>query len=160
MSSSAPRTASPSRQAATRPSSPTRDLRRFTAVVFLNTTAEVMTPVGSSPRCAGSSSTAGDEQEDPAPPRTRSTDWPFYTRLLTQVEHPGAPAGAARRDPARVGEAPLDEAPAPAVRIPLEEFYSLRPTLEPAKVLLSVDESTYLQDPNASPPAIQDEAEN
>jgi hypothetical protein len=126
-----------------------KNLGRFTAVVFLNTTAEVMTPAGRTALrrfvlagggWAGVHSAADTEY-----------DWPFYTRLLAggrflahPLEQPGVIVreSATHRSTAHIPE---------RWQIPVEEFYSF--TSNPrdrARVLLSIDESSYLQDPNTS----------
>ncbi|HSE07863.1 MAG TPA: ThuA domain-containing protein [Nocardioidaceae bacterium] len=126
-----------------------RNLRRFTAVVFLNTTAEVMTPPGrmalrrfvlSGGGWAGVHSAADTEY-----------DWSFYTRLLAGgrfLAHPLEQPGVMVRESARhISTRHLPE----RWQIPLEEFYSF--TSNPrdrARVLLSIDESSYMQDPNTS----------
>jgi uncharacterized protein len=126
-----------------------RTLRRFTAVVFLNTTGEVMTPRGRAALrrwvlagggWAGVHSAADTEY-----------DWPFYTRLLAGgrfLAHPlQQPGMVVREAPRHLSTRHLPE----RWQVPFEEFYSF--TANPrdrAKVLLSIDESTYMQDPNTS----------
>jgi type 1 glutamine amidotransferase len=126
-----------------------RNLRRFTAVAFLNTTAEVMTPAARTALrrfvlagggWAGIHSAADTEY-----------DWPFCTRLLAGgrfLAHPLEQPGVVVRESTRH----ISTRHVPARwEIPLEEFYSF--TSNPrarARVLLSIDESTYQQDPNTS----------
>jgi uncharacterized protein len=126
-----------------------RNLRRFTAVVFLNTTGNVMTPRGrkalrrfvlAGGGWAGVHSAADTEY-----------DWPFYTRLLAGgrfLAHPVQQPGVIVREaPRHISTRHLPQ----RWQVPFEEFYSF--TANPrrrAKVLLSIDESTYLQDPNTS----------
>ena len=126
-----------------------RNLRRFTAVVFLNTTAEVMTPRGREALrrfvldgggWAGVHSAADTEY-----------DWPFYTRLLAGgrfLAHPLEQPGVIVRESARhISTRHLPE----RWQIPLEEFYSFKANpRDRANVLLSIDESTYQQDPNTT----------
>jgi type 1 glutamine amidotransferase len=126
-----------------------RILRRFTAVVFLNTTAEVMTPPGrkalrrfvlSGGGWAGVHSAADTEY-----------DWPFYTRLLAGgrfLSHPLEQPGVIVRESRRhISTRHLPE----RWQIPVEEFYSFQANPRSrAQVLLSIDESTYLQDPNTT----------
>lgn len=126
-----------------------RTLRRYDVVVFLNTTGKVMDRKG---RAAlerwvrggggwvGIHSAADTEY-----------DWPFYGRLLAgawfkchPLEQPGTMVREAARHPSTRH---LPE----RWDIPLEEFYSFRRNPRPdTRVLLSIDESSYLQDPNTS----------
>ena len=126
-----------------------RNLRRFTAVVFLNTTAEVMTPPGRKALrrfvldgggWAGVHSAADTEY-----------GWPFYTRLLAGgrfLAHPLEQPGVIVRESARhISTKHLPE----RWQIPVEEFYSFKANPRGrANVLLSIDESSYLQDPNTT----------
>jgi type 1 glutamine amidotransferase len=126
-----------------------RNLRRFTAVVFLNTTAEVMTPesrkalrrfVLEGGGWAGIHSAADTEY-----------DWPFYTRLLAGGRflcHPLEQPGVIVRESARhISTAHLPE----RWQLPIEEFYSFKANpRRRARVLLSIDESSYVQDPNTT----------
>ena len=129
-----------------------RNLRRFTAVAFLNTTAEVMTPtarkalrrfVVTGGGWAGIHSAADTEY-----------DWPFYTRLLAGgrfLAHPLEQPGVVIRESTRhISARHLPE----RWDIPLEEFYSF--TSNPrdrARVLLSIDESTVPAGPQHEPSA-------
>lgn len=126
-----------------------RNLRRFTAVLFLNTTAEVMRPAGrkalrrfvlSGGGWVGVHSAADTEY-----------DWPFYSRLLAGgrfLAHPLEQPGVVVRESARhISTAHLPR----RWEIPLEEFYSFKANPRGrAKVLLSIDETTYSQDPNTT----------
>jgi type 1 glutamine amidotransferase len=126
-----------------------RNLRRFTAVVFLNTTGAVMTPSGRTALrrfvldgggWAGVHSAADTEY-----------DWPFYGRLLAGayfLAHPLEQPGVVVRESAHhISTAHLPE----RWQIPVEEFYSFRSNpRDRAQVLLSIDESTYAQDPNTT----------
>lgn len=126
-----------------------RNLRRFTAVAFLNTTGEVMTPGGrqalrrfvlSGGGWVGVHSAADTEY-----------DWPFYARLLAGgyfLAHPVQQPGVVVRESAtHRSTAHLPE----RWTVPFEEFYSFKASPRGrAEVLLSIDESTYLQDPNTS----------
>lgn len=126
-----------------------RNLRRFTAVAFLNTTGEVMTPAGrqalrrfvlSGGGWVGVHSAADTEY-----------DWPFYARLLAGgyfLAHPVQQPGVIVRESAtHRSTAHLPE----RWTVPFEEFYSFKASPRgKAEVLLSIDESTYLQDPNTS----------
>lgn len=124
-------------------------LRRFTSVVFLNTTGNVLDDRGrhdlrafvlSGGGWAGVHSAADTEY-----------DWPFYTRLLARgrflchpVQQPGV---IVREDPDHIATRHLSR----RWQVPLEEFYSFTDNPRPrARVLLSIDESTYQQDPNTS----------
>ena len=118
-------------------------------VVFLNTTGEVMTPEG---RAAFERwvRDGGGYIGVHAAADTEYT-WDFYGRLLGGawfLAHPVQQPGVV------VNEAP--EAPSTAHLperwlLPLEEFYSfVANPREHVRVLLSIDESTYLQDPNTS----------
>jgi type 1 glutamine amidotransferase len=137
----------------------TRNLRRYDVVVFLNTTGEVMDARG---RVAlerwvregggwvGIHSAADTEY-----------DWGFYGRLLAGARfkcHPLEQSGTIVREAAR------HRATRHLPRrwdIPLEEFYSFARNPRPrTHVLLGIDESSYLQDPNTShlpSPAFPDE---
>ena len=126
-----------------------RNLRRFTAVLFLNTTAEVMRPAGrkalrrfvlSGGGWVGVHSAADTEY-----------DWPFYSRLLAGgrfLAHPLEQPGVVVRESSRhISTAHLPR----RWEIPLEEFYSFKANpRRGAKVLLSIDETTYSQDPNTT----------
>lgn len=125
------------------------DLARFDAVVFLNTTGSVMTDDG---RAAferyleggggwvGVHSAADTEYE-----------WAFYERILGgayflahPVQQPGVIVNEAPDQPS-TGHLP------DRWTIPFEEFYSFRVSpRDRVRVLLSIDESTYLQDPNTT----------
>jgi uncharacterized protein len=126
-----------------------RNLRGFDAVLFLNTTGNVLAPPGRKALrrfvldgggWAGVHSAADTEY-----------DWPFYTRLLAGARflcHPAQQPGVIVREDARHRSTRhLEE----RWQIMFEEFYSF--TSNPrdrARVLLTIDESTYLQDPNTS----------
>lgn len=126
-----------------------RNLRRFTAVVFLNTTAEVMTPSGRKALrrfvldgggWVGIHSAADTEY-----------DWPFYGRLLAGGRflcHPLEQPGVIVRESAHhISTAHLPK----RWQLPIEEFYSFKANpRRRAHVLLGIDESTYRQDPNTS----------
>lgn len=126
-----------------------RRLRRFTAVVFLNTTGNVLDDRGrgdlrdfvlSGGGWVGVHSAADTEY-----------DWGFYTRLLARgrflchpVQQPGV---VVREDADHIATRHLPR----RWQVPLEEFYSFTDNPRPrARVLLSIDESTYQQDPNTS----------
>lgn len=132
-----------------------RRLRTFDAVLFLNTTGNVLEPQGrralrdfllSGGGWAGVHSAADTEY-----------DWPFYTRILAGARflcHPAQQPGVVvRQAPNHPSTRHLDK----RWEIPFEEFYSFtrRPWVR-AKVLLSIDESTYAQDPNTSHLPTQD----
>lgn len=126
-----------------------RSLRGFTAVCFLNTTGNVL---GDRSRAAlrdfllsgggwaGVHSAADTEY-----------DWPFYTRILAgsrflchPVQQPGV---IVREDADHRSTTHLPE----RWQVPFEEFYSFTQSARPrAQVLLSIDESSYAQDPNTS----------
>jgi type 1 glutamine amidotransferase len=125
------------------------NLRKFTAVCFLSTTGEVMTPSG---RIAlrnfvldgggwvGIHSAADTEY-----------DWPFYGRLLAGAWFLAhgleQPATIVRENAAHLSTAHLPE----RWTLPVEEYYSFKANpRKKTQVLLSIDESTYLQDPNTS----------
>ena len=126
-----------------------KPLRGFTAVCFLNTTGNVL---GDRSRAAlrdflktgggwaGVHSAADTEY-----------DWPFYTRILAGARflcHPVQQPGVLVREDARHRSTRhLEE----RWQVPFEEFYSFTRSARPrARVLLSIDESTYAQDPNTS----------
>jgi type 1 glutamine amidotransferase len=126
-----------------------RTLRDYDLVVFLNTTGIVMDAKGRTAlerwvRAGGGwvgIHSAADTEYD----------WDFYSRLLARARfkcHPVQQPGVVVREAARH----------PATRhlperwtIPFEEFYSFTRNPRPrTKVLLSIDESSYAQDPNTS----------
>lgn len=126
-----------------------RHLRRFTAVAFLNTTGNILTPrtrralrrfVTSGGGWVGIHSAADTEY-----------NWPFYGRLLARgrflchpLEQPGV---IVREDPRHQSTAHLPR----HWRIPVEEFYSFTHNPRPqSRVLLSIDEDSYQPDPNTS----------
>lgn len=124
-------------------------LAGYDAVVFLNTTGEVMTDPGrvaferwvrSGGGYVGVHSAADTEYE-----------WDFYGHLLGGawfLAHPVQQPGVV------VVEAPDQPSTAHLPErwtLPLEEFYSFRANpRERVRVLLSIDETTYLQDPNTT----------
>lgn len=126
-----------------------RNLRRFTAVVFLNTTGTVTTPTArrslrrfvlDGGGWVGVHSAADTEYH-----------WPFYARLLAGAHflcHPLEQPGVIVRENAHhISTAHLPK----RWQIPIEEFYSFR--ADPrgrADVLLSIDETSYKQDPNTT----------
>ena len=126
-----------------------RNLDRFDAVLFLNTTGNVLQPKGRKALrrflldgggWAGVHSAADTEYE-----------WPFYTRILSGARflcHPAQQPGVIVREaPRHVATRHLEK----RWQIGLEEFYSFTSSpRDRAKVLLSIDESTYQQDPNTS----------
>lgn len=132
-----------------------RNLRGFDAVLFLNTTGNVLEPSGrralrefllSGGGWAGVHSAADTEYE-----------WPFYTRILAGARflcHPVQQPGVIVRESARhVSTRHLDK----RWQVPFEEFYSFTDNpRDRARVLLSIDESTYQQDPNTSQLPTQD----
>ena len=136
-----------------------RRLARLTAVVFLNTTAEVMTPSGRDALrrfvlggggWVGIHSAADTEY-----------DWPFYGRLLAGGRflcHPLEQPGVIVRESARhISTAHLPK----RWQLPIEEFYSFKANpRRKAQVLLSIDESSYLQDPNTTYLPSQDYPDN
>lgn len=126
-----------------------RKLSRYAVVVFLNTTGTVLDAkhkralrryiVRRGGGYVGIHSAADTEHE-----------WPFYERLVGALflshpllEQPGRFANEAPNHPATKHLDPSFWA--------FDEFYSFkRNPRERVRVLLSVDESTYLQDPNTS----------
>lgn len=126
-----------------------KTLRRFDAVLFLNTTGNVLDDRGRTALrrhvldgagWAGVHSAADTEY-----------DWPFYTRLLAGarfLSHPlQQPGVIVREDAHHRSTRHLPE----RWRIKFEEFYSF--TVSPrgrARILLRIDESSYLPDPNTS----------
>ena len=126
-----------------------RNLDTFSAVLFLNTTGNVLLPRGrtalrdfllSGGGWAGVHSAADTEY-----------DWPFYTRILAGSRflcHPVQQPGVVVRESSRhLSTKHLEE----RWQIPFEEFYSFtRTPRDSAKILLTIDESTYQQDPNTS----------
>jgi uncharacterized protein len=126
-----------------------RNLRRFTAVVFLNTTGSVMTPAGR--RALRRFVVGGGGWVGVHSAADTEYDWPFYGRLLAGayfLAHPLEQPGVVVRESARhISTAHLPK----RWQIPVEEFYSFRANpRRRAQVLLSIDESTYMQDPNTS----------
>lgn len=124
-------------------------LARFDAVVFLNTTGQVMTDGGraafqrfvrSGGGWVGVHAAADTEYE-----------WDFYGHLLGGawfLAHPiQQPGTLVNEAPDQPSTAHLPE----RWTLPLEEFYSFqRSPRDRVRVLLSIDESTYLQDPNTT----------
>ena len=126
-----------------------RNLKRYDVVVFLNTTGIVMDAKG---RVAleryvrdgggwvGIHSAADTEY-----------DWDFYGKLLAGAWfkcHPLEQPGTIVREAAK--HASTRHLPE-RWDIPLEEFYSFKKNPRPrTRVLLSIDESSYFQDPNTS----------
>jgi hypothetical protein len=125
-------------------------LAGFTAVVFANTVGNVLTPesrtaieeyVTSGGGWAGVHAAADTEY-----------DWPFYTELLSGGRFLCHPLVNQR------GTIVRESADHPATahlperwRTIPEEFYSFRTSVRgTAEVLLSIDESSYLPDPNTS----------
>jgi type 1 glutamine amidotransferase len=126
-----------------------RTLRRYDVIVFLNTTGIVMDAKGRAAleqwvRAGGGwvgIHSAADTEYD----------WDFYGRLLAQAWfkcHPVQQPGTIVRESARHGATRhLPE----RWSIPFEEFYSFKANPRPrTNVLLSIDESSYEQDPNTS----------
>jgi len=125
-------------------------LRDFTAIVFANTVGNVLVPrareaiadfVTSGGGWAGVHAAADTEY-----------DWSFYTKLLSGGRflcHPlvNQPGCVVRESSTHLSTAHLPE----RWLIPFEEFYSFKANVRStARVLLSIDERTYLQDPNTS----------
>ena len=126
-----------------------RTLRKYDVVVFLNTTGIVMDAKGRAAleqwvRAGGGwvgIHSAADTEYD----------WDFYGRLLARAWfkcHPVQQPGTIVREAARHGATRhLPE----RWTIPFEEFYSFKANPRPrTNVLLSIDESSYAQDPNTS----------
>jgi type 1 glutamine amidotransferase len=127
-----------------------KNLQRFTAVVFANTTGNVLDTTAQRRAFrrfvldgggwVGVHSAADTEYSSA-----------FYTRLLAGARflaHPLQQPGVVVREDARHRSTRHLDA---RWTIPFEEFYSF--TSSPrgrARVLLSIDESTYLQDPNTT----------
>ncbi len=126
-----------------------RNLRRFTAVVFLNTTGSVMSPAGR--RALRRFVLAGGGWVGVHSAADTEYDWPFYERLLAGayfLAHPLEQPGVVVRESARhISTAHLPK----RWQIPVEEFYSFKANpRDRSRVLLSIDESTYEQDPNTT----------
>ena len=123
------------------------NLKQYQVIVFANTTGEILDDaqqaamerfVAGGGGFVGVHSAADTEYE-----------WPFYGRLIGAYfrNHPVQQLGVF------VNEAPDHPATAhlPARWLIFDEFYSYRSNPRPdVRVLLSIDESTYLQDPNTS----------
>lgn len=124
-----------------------RKLRRFAAVVFLNTTGTVLNRVRK--RAFKRYIRRGGGYVGIHSAADTEHDWPFYERLVGALflSHP-------LQQPARFNnEAPKH--PATAHLDPrfwsFDEFYSFkRNPRARVRVLLSIDEGTYLPDPNTS----------
>lgn len=126
-----------------------QNLAQFDVVMFLNTTADVLDGVQeaafedwvqSGGGFVGVHSAADTEY-----------DWDFYETLVGArfLAHPVAnqPGTLRVEDPDHPGTAHLDD----PWTLPLEEFYSFKTNPRGAvRVLLSIDESSYLQEPNTS----------
>lgn len=126
------------------------NLSNFTAIAFANTVGNVLTPqardaiegfVTSGGGWVGVHSAADTEY-----------DWPFYTALLSGgrfLSHPliNQPGCIVRESSTHLSTAHLPS----RWTIPFEEFYSFTTNVRgTAQVLLSIDEKSYLQDPNTS----------
>lgn len=126
-----------------------RTLRKYDVVVFLNTTGIVMDAKGRAAleqwvRAGGGwvgIHSAADTEYD----------WDFYGRLLARAWfkcHPVQQPGTIVRE--AVKHAATRHLPE-RWTIPFEEFYSFKANPRPrTNVLLSIDESSYEQDPNTS----------
>jgi type 1 glutamine amidotransferase len=127
-----------------------RQLERFGAVVFANTTGIVLTR--DSRRALGRFVRRGGGWVGVHSAADTEYEWDFYSRLLSGgrfLAHPlQNQAGTLVREAARHPSTRHLDA---RWRVPLEEFYSFRTSVRGrARVLLSIDESTYAQDPNTT----------
>ena len=115
--------------------------------MFLNTTGNVLDDRG--PRRAARFLRRGGGWVGIHSAADTEYDWAFYTRILAGAWflcHPLQQPGTIVREAAKHR---VDPAPAGALADPVEEFYSFKRNPRPrARVLLSIDESTYPQDPN------------
>lgn len=127
------------------------NLAGYTAIVFANTVGNVLTDPGRAAIQQFVSSGGGWMGIHAA--ADTEYDWPFYTDLLSGGRflcHPlfNQPGTVVRESASHVSTAHL-----PAtwkIKTP-EEFYSFRTSVRgTAEVLLSIEEKSYLQDPNTS----------
>lgn len=126
-------------------------LQGFTAIVFANTVGNVLTDPGRA--AIQQFVTSGGGWMGVHAAADTEYDWPFYTDLLSGGRflcHPliNQPATVVRES---VGHLATSHLPARwSIKTP-EEYYSFTANVRgTAEVLLSVDEKTYLQDPNTS----------
>lgn len=125
-------------------------LRDFTAIVFANTVGNVLVPQAR--EAIEEFVTFGGGWAGVHAAADTEYDWPFYTELLSGGRflcHPlvNQPGCLVRESSTHLSTAHL---PARWL-VPYEEFYSFKANVRgTAQVLLSIDEKTYLQDPNTS----------
>lgn len=125
-------------------------LRTLTAVVFANTTGNVLTDPGRAALQDFVISGGGWMGVHAA--ADTEYDWPFYTELLSGGRFLCHPLLNQRGTIVRESASHLSTAHLPERwTIPTEEYYSFTTSVRgTAQVLLSIDEKTYLQDPNTS----------
>jgi len=127
-----------------------RHLEQYSAIVFANTVGIVLTP-GSRAAISRFVRRGGGWVGVHAAADTEY-EWDFYSKLLSGgrfLAHPlQNQAGTIKRESAgHLSTRHLGR----RWQIPLEEFYSFRRNVRgTARVLLSIDESSYMQDPNTS----------
>lgn len=122
----------------------------LTAIVFANTVGNVLTD----PARAAIQDfvTSGGGWMGVHAAADTEYDWPFYTELLSGGRflcHPlvNQPGCIVRESATHLSTAHLPQ----RWTIPFEEYYSFRTNVRgTAQVLLSIDEKSYLQDPNTS----------
>lgn len=125
-------------------------LRDFTAVVFANTVGNVLVPQAR--EAIEEFVTGGGGWVGVHSAADTEYDWDFYTDLLSGgrfLSHPllNQPGCIVRESGSHLATAHLPE----RWLIPFEEFYSFKANVRgTAQVLLSIDEKTFLQDPNTT----------
>jgi uncharacterized protein len=125
------------------------ELSRFAAVIFLNTTGEVLTDPGREAferYVRGGGAWVGVHAA-----ADTEYDWPFYAELLAGayfLSHPIQQPGELENEaPDHPSTAHLPE----RWQIPFEEYYSFQRNPRPdVRVLLNIDEDSYDQDPNTT----------
>ncbi|SNR63499.1 hypothetical protein SAMN06265360_112161 [Haloechinothrix alba] len=124
------------------------ELSRYSAVIFLNTTGTVL-DTAEQRRALERYISAGGGYVGVHSASDTEYDWPFYGRLVGAYFHTHPIQQAARFD----NEAPEHPATAhlPDRFTVFDEFYSFDHNPRPeVHVLLTIDERTYLPDPNTS----------
>ncbi|MGA8255497.1 MAG: ThuA domain-containing protein [Nocardioides sp.] len=127
-----------------------RELEQCGAIVFVNTVGNVLTP--GSRQAIGRFVRGGGGWVGVHAAADTEYDWDFYTRLLSGgrfLAHPlqNQPGRIVRESANHLSTRHLGR----SWQIPIEEFYSFTTNVrDRARVLLSIDESSYMQDPNTS----------
>ncbi|WP_232679036.1 ThuA domain-containing protein [Nocardioides sp. R-C-SC26] len=126
------------------------ELRGYTALLFANTTGNILTDRGR--RAIKRFVTSGGGWAGVHSAADTEYDWPFYTELLSGARflcHPLIPQSATvlRESADHLSTRRFP----PSWQTPVEEFYSFTDSPRGrAKILLAIDEGSYLQVPNTS----------